>query len=451
MLTKENLLKKKIALITLGCDKNRVDAEQMLYLLKQFGFEFTNDVSDAEIVIINTCAFLNASRKESLETIFEVKQNSKKLEKLIITGCLSQKNESELKQNLHEADLILPLKENKFIVRHILSLYGNEESFVPSFCNLNRVISTPSNYAYLKIADGCNNFCSYCTIPFIRGRYKSVPIEKLVLEAEDLVKSGVKEIILVAQDVTNYGHDLYGEYKLVELIKSLSKIENLKWIRLLYCYPELITDELINEIDNNPKVCKYIDIPLQHVSNRILKLMNRKGDKKKIESIMQKLRGCKNYISIRSTFIVGFPSEKRKEINEIKDFLTKYNLNNVGFFAYSKEEGTKAYYMKKQIPNFIKNNRVKKLQKVQNNVIINNNKNLVGKTLTCVCENACHTTQNGENVCLFRSEYNAPVIDTEIFAKNTSKFDIKPKSFYKIKITDVIGIDLLGEIIDEIK
>ena len=343
MLTKENLLKKKIALITLGCDKNRVDAEQMLYLLKQFGFEFTNDVSDAEIVIINTCAFLNASRKESLDTIFEVKQNSKKLEKLIITGCLSQKNESELKQNLHEADLILPLKENKFIVRHILSLYGIEESFVPSFCNLNRVISTPSNYAYLKIADGCNNFCSYCTIPFIRGRYKSVPIEKLVLEAEDLVKSGVKEIILVAQDVTNYGHDLYGEYKLVELIKSLSKIENLKWIRLLYCYPELITDELINEIDNNPKVCKYIDIPLQHVSKRILKLMNRKGDKQKIESIMQKLRGCKNYISIRSTFIVGFPSEKRKEINEIKDFLTKYNLNNVGFFAYSKEEGTKAY------------------------------------------------------------------------------------------------------------
>lgn len=451
MITKENLLKKKVALITLGCDKNRVDAEQMLYFLRQFGFEFTNNALDAEIVIINTCAFLNASRKESLETIFSVKQNSNKLEKLIVTGCLSEKNLDELKQNLVEADLILPLKENKYIVRHILKLYGIKDEFVPNFCNLNRVISTPSNYAYLKIADGCDNFCSYCTIPFIRGRYKSVQMDKLVNEAEELANSGVKEIILVAQDVTKYGYDLYGEYKLVELIRSLSKIENLKWIRLLYCYPELITDELISEIDNNPKVCKYIDIPLQHVSDRILKLMNRKGDKNKIEDIINKLRNCKNYISIRSTFIVGFPSEKSREVKEIIKFLKKYNLNNVGFFSYSKEEGTKAFYLKNQIPNFIKNIRVKKLQKIQNNVIINNNKNLIGKILTCVCESCEKTEEEATAKFYFRSEYNSPVIDTIVYAINENKFKVKPGSFYRIKISDFMGVDLIGEIINEIK
>ncbi len=445
MLTKENLLKKKIALITLGCDKNRVDAEQMLYFLKQFGFDFTDDPNNAEIVIVNTCAFLNASRKESLDTIFQIKNSSPVLEKLIVTGCLSEKNLSELKENLYEADLILPLKENKYIVKHILSLYNIDENFVPSFCDLNRVVSTPKNYAYLKIADGCDNFCSYCTIPFIRGRYKSVQMDRLLAEAQNLVDQGATEIILIAQDCTKYGYDLYGEYKLVELIQKLSKIENLKWIRLLYCYPELITDELINEIDTNEKVAKYIDIPLQHISNRILKLMNRKGDKEKIEDIIKKLRNCKNYISIRSTFILGFPSEKRKDVNEIKEFLQTYKLNNVGFFAYSKEEGTKAYYLKHQIPNFVKNIRVKKLQKIQNDVIINNNKNLIGKTLCCVCE------QGINDELVFRSEYNSPVIDTIVFAKNVDNKNVKVGNYYSIKITDVADIDLIGEIVDEIK
>ena len=440
MTTKE-LLNKKIALITLGCDKNRVDAENMLYFLKQFGFSFTDDEKDAEIVIVNTCAFLKASREESIDTILEIKSSCKKLEKLIVTGCLSEKNYDELKSELKEADLILPLKENKYIVRHILELYNIKENFSPDFCDLNRVISTPNNYAYLKIADGCNNFCSYCLIPFIRGRYKSTPIEKLVLEAQELVKNGATEIILIAQDVTKYGYDLYKEYKIVELIKKLSEIENLKWIRLLYCYPELISDELINEIDNNPKVCKYIDIPLQHISDKILKAMNRKGDKEKIISIIKKLRDCKNYISIRSTFIVGFPGETHKDFVEVKDFLNEYKLNNVGFFAYSKEEGTKAYKLKHQIPNFIKNIRVKKLQKIQKNVIINNNKNLLGKTLLCVCEDI------NDDVVTLRSEYNSPVIDTLIYAKNNNKTNVG--DYVKVKIIDTNDIDLIGEIIDE--
>lgn len=442
IITKEELLKKKVALLTLGCDKNRVDAEQMLYFLKEFGFEFSSSVMDAEIVIVNTCAFIKDSREESILTILEIKNNSRKLEKLIVTGCLPQKNLEELKQDLVEADLVLPIKENKFIARHIASLYGLNTDFTPAFCSLNRVVSTPKNYAYLKIADGCNNFCAYCTIPFIRGRFKSEKMEKLIEEAKCLASNGTTEIILIAQDVTKYGYDLYNEYKLVELIKKLSEIENIKWIRLLYCYPELITDELIKEIDENPKVCKYIDIPLQHISNKILKQMNRKGTKEKIIDIIEKLRNCKNYISIRSTFIVGFPGEKRKDFNEIKEFLTKYNLNNVGFFGFSKEENTKAYYLKKQIPKFIKKIRLKSIQKLQNNVIINNNKQMVNKNLTCVCE------QITDSFIVLRNEYNSPVIDTLVLVENKNQ-KVKVGNYYKVKITGYQNIDLLGEIIDE--
>lgn len=437
-ITKEKLLKKKVALITLGCDKNRVDAEQMLYFLKNYNFTIVGNALDAEIVIVNTCAFIKDSREESIMTILELKNASKKLEKLIVTGCLPQKNFEELKKELPEADLILPLKENKYIVRHIEKLYGVKDDFTPIFCNLNRVVSTPLNYAYLKIADGCNNFCSYCTIPFIRGRYRSERMEKLLLEAQELVNNGASEIILIAQDVTKYGYDLYGEYKLVELIKKLSEIEKLKWIRLLYCYPELINDELIEEIDNNPKVCKYIDIPFQHISDKILTKMNRKGDKQRIISITEKLRNCKNYISIRSTFIIGFPGETRKDFKEMKNFLSKYKLDNVGFFAYSKEEGTKAFYMKRQIPKLIKKIRLKDIQNLQKNVIIENNQRLVGKTLTCVCE------QDLEGNKVLRSEYNSPVIDTLVYIKNTDKLELY--KYYQVLITDTNDIDLIGEI-----
>lgn len=437
-ITKEKLLKKKVALITLGCDKNRVDAEQMLYFLKNYNFTIVGNALDAEIVIVNTCAFIKDSREESIMTILELKNASKKLEKLIVTGCLPQKNLEELKKELPEADLILPLKENKYIVRHIEKLYGVKDDFTPIFCNLNRVVSTPLNYAYLKIADGCNNFCSYCTIPFIRGRYRSERMEKLVLEAQELVNNGASEIILIAQDVTKYGYDLYGEYKLVELIKKLSEIEKLKWIRLLYCYPELINDELIEEIDNNPKVCKYIDIPFQHISDKILTKMNRKGDKQRIISITEKLRNCKNYISIRSTFIIGFPGETRKDFKEMKNFLSKYKLDNVGFFAYSKEEGTKAFYMKRQIPKLIKKIRLKDIQNLQKNVIIENNQRLVGKTLTCVCE------QDIEGNKVLRSEYNSPVIDTLVYIKNTDNLELY--KYYQVLITNTNDIDLIGEI-----
>ena len=439
-ITKDELLKKQVSLITLGCDKNRVDAEKILYFLKDYGFNVSEDYSNSEIIIINTCAFIEASRVESINTIFEINELRKnKLEKLIVTGCLSEKNYDELVKDVPEIDLVLKLKDNKYIVRKIEELYNVNTSYVPNFCALNRVQSTPKNYAYLKISDGCNNFCSYCTIPFIRGRFTSTPMESLVNEAKSLVENGVSELILVAQDVTKYGYDLYGEYKIVKLIQKLSEIQDLKWIRLLYCYPELISDELINEIDNNPKVCKYIDIPLQHVSNSVLKNMNRKGDKNKIIDVISKLRATKNLISIRSTFIVGFPKESSKDFLEVKHFLKTYKLNNVGFFAYSKEENTKAYYMKGQIPKFVKNIRLKQLQKLQKNVIIENNQKLVGKTLTCVLED------EKDGYFVLRSEYNAPEIDTYVYVKKD--MERKLYSYFDVKITGLYDYDLFGEIL----
>lgn len=438
-ITKEELLKKQVSVITLGCDKNRVDAEKILYFLKDYGFNVCEDYSNSEIIIINTCAFIEASRIESINTIFEINELKKnKLEKIIVTGCLSEKNYEELKNEAPEIDLVLKLKDNKFIVRKIEELYDVNTSYIPNFCALNRVQSTPQNYAYLKISDGCNNFCSYCTIPFIRGRFTSTPMESLINEAKELVKNGVTELILVGQDVTKYGFDLYGEYKLVELLQKLSEIEDLKWIRLLYCYPELITDELIKEIDNNPKVCKYIDIPLQHVSDRVLKNMNRKGDKNKIIDVITKLKQAKHNISIRSTFIVGFPKESHKDFVEVKNFLKTYKLNNVGFFAYSREERTKAYYMKGQIPKIVKNIRLKQLQKLQKNVIIDNNSKLIGQTLCCVLEN------ENDDYYILRNEYNAPEIDTYVYVKKEKK--LKFYSYYNVKITNINEYDLIGEI-----
>ena len=304
--------------------------------------------------------------------------------------------------------------------------------------------STPKNYAYLKIADGCNNFCSYCTIPFIRGRYKSVPMEDIVEEAKSLVSNGVKELILVAQDVTNYGVDLYGQLKLVELLQRLSKIKNLKWIRLHYCYPNLITDELLQEINNNDKVCKYLDIPLQHISNSVLKNMNRKDTKESIEALINKIKRMSNKIAIRSTFIVGFPKESRKDFKELKNFISTYKLDNVGFFTYSREENTKAYYMKGQVLNFVKKRRLKEIQRLQHNILIENQQSYVGKILNCVCEDKLE-----DNIYQFRSEYNSPNVDTVIYVKSDKPLTLN--EFYNVSITGVINDDLEGEIYESAK
>ena len=440
-MTKEELIKKPIALITLGCDKNTVDAEHLLYLLTQYGFNITNDITCAKIVIINTCAFIQSARKESIDKIFEmVNLKSQNLEKLIVTGCLPQKNYETLVESIPEVDAFVRVKNNNKIVDVIKGLYGVLDEYKVKTSKLERVQSTPKNYAFLKIADGCNNFCSYCTIPFIRGRYQSVPMEQLVEEAKELVKNGVKELILVAQDVTNYGFDLYKKHKLVELIQRLSKIKNLQWIRLHYCYPHLISDELLHEIETNEKVCKYLDIPLQHISNNVLKNMNRKDTKESIEELLNKIRSLNTFIAIRSTFIVGFPKENTSDFNQLKQFLLKYKLNNVGFFAYSREEDTKAYFMKGQVFNFIKSFRLKQIQKIQHKILLENQQTFVGQTMKCICEDKCE-----DNVYIFRNEYNSPNVDTVIYVKSDEELTLN--KFYNVKILGIVDEDLEGEIV----
>ena len=337
----KNILNKKVGFISLGCDKNRVDLENMIFQIKSAGFEIVNKPQEANIILINTCAFLESARRESIENILEMSQyKSNKLEKLIVTGCINELNYEDLQSSLPEVDAFVKIKDNDKIVQIICDLYKTNLNVK----NLHgRVITTPNHYAYLKISEGCNNFCTYCLIPYIRGRYKSIPIDILVNETKNLANQGVKEIILVAQDITKYGIDIYGKKSLVKLIREISKINKIEWIRLLYCYPEEVDDDLILEIKNNDKVVKYLDIPLQHISNKILKAMNRRSTKEDIEQLFNKLKKNIPNIVLRTTFILGFPGETDQDFNEILDFIKIHKINNVGFFKYSREEGTVAY------------------------------------------------------------------------------------------------------------
>ena len=441
MTTKE-LLNKKIALITLGCDKNRVDAENMLYFLKQFGFNFTDDPKDAEIVIVNTCAFLKASREESIDTILEIKSTFKKLEKLIVTGCLSEKNYEELKQDLTEADLILPLKENKFIVKHILNLYNVDVNFTPTFCNLNRVISTPKNYAYLKIGEGCSNMCTYCAIPYIRGKFISRKMEEIIEEAKMLASKGIKELIVIAQDTTKYGVDIYGTPKLPELLQKLSEIDGIKWIRFLYSYPEGITDELIEVVKNNEKICKYFDIPIQHISNKVLKRMNRKTNKEQIEKLIEKIRKEIPNIVLRTSLIVGFPGETDEDFEELKQFVEKTKFDKLGTFMYSKEEGTPAAKLPEQIHGNTKKARYNKIMQIQQKISNENLKNKIGQVVEVLIEDISFDGK----FLIGRTSQDVPEEDGIIYVENTN-FENKVNSFVNVKIKDVKDYDLIGEII----
>lgn len=441
-MTKQQLLKKRIGVISLGCDKNRVDTEHMLGLFDQYGFKVTNDIKKANIIIVNTCSFIHDAKLESIETILEsASYKTLNCEKLIVTGCLTQIGLEEIKKAFPEVDAFVKIKEEKNIISIIEDLYNINTNFKPVNLPPNRIISTKPHYAYLKISDGCNNKCSYCTIPFIRGKYISEPIEALVAEAKGLVKLGVKELILVAQDVTRYGIDLYKKPQLVKLIQELSQIEELKWIRLHYCYPEMVKPDLIKEINSNPKVCKYLDIPLQHINSRVLKSMNRSSTKDKIEILIKKLKKENKDLTIRSTFIVGFPGETNKEFKELANFLTEYKLNNVGFFTYSKEAGTTASIMKKQISKRVKNKRIKKLQVIQEAIVLSNNEKLLGKEMLVICDGIA----NAKNFYVCRSEQNSPEVDAVIYVYSTKP--LKAGEFYKIKITEVVGIDLQGELV----
>lgn len=432
-MTLNELKNKTIGFVSLGCDKNRVDLEKMIFKLKNFGFQITPNPEQAHIVIVNTCSFLESSRLEAIENILDMSQyKSANLEKLIVSGCLNELGYADLKDSLPEVDLFVNIKENDKIVELISGLYGINYTSQ----NLDgRILTTPNHYAYLKISEGCNNFCTYCLIPYIRGRYKSEPIENLVSEAKQLVDSGVKELILVAQDVTKYGIDLYKQKKLVKLIRELTKIEDLQWIRLLYCYPEEIDDELINEIKNNNKVLKYLDIPLQHVSSKILKAMNRRSNYDSTCALFDKLFLEIPNISIRTTFILGFPGETEDDFNQIIEFISKYKLDNVGFFKYSREEGTNAYKLPNQIDEEIKQKRYETSYQKQYEIQKKSHNDLIGNVVDVIID----YIEDGISYGRFYRQ--APIIDSMVQINEILEIG----QTYKIKLVEKMDYDFKGE------
>lgn len=400
----------KIGVISLGCDKNRVDTEKLLGIITKKS-QLTDNLNDANVVVINTCAFLQSAREESIENILDVHslRTNGNLQKIVVTGCLPQKYVGDIFDDFVEVDVFLGISDyDRFFEALDIAFQGKRVNLVGGGdreTDSKRVLSTPKSYAYLKIADGCNNFCTYCLIPKIRGRYRSVEMQTLVEEAANLGE--LQELILVAQDITRYGEDLYGKPCLVKLIKELSQLQNIKGIRLLYAYPDKLTDEIIDEIATNPKVIKYLDMPLQHASDTLLKRMNRRGTMQSYLQLIQKLKSKVNGISLRSTFIAGFPGESEKEFEELLQFIKVAKLTNAGFFAYSREEDTPAYKMEGQIDEKVKLRRVKRLYTAQKNNSKNFLKGFVGKVIEVVCDG--FDSQSLAYKC--RAYFNAPDID----------------------------------------
>ena len=440
--------KYKVGMVSLGCDKNRVDSELILGTINKF-YEITNDPKEAEIIIVNTCGFIESAKQESIDTILEMAEykNKYKCKMLIATGCLTQRYGEELLELMPEIDILMGVNDYMKIHKLILDfIKGERKLFAANYSddNINegiRLLTTDKHTAYVRIAEGCDNYCTYCIIPKIRGKFRSRTKEAILEEVNLLAKNGVKEIILIAQDLTYYGMDIYKENKLHELVNDISKVEGVKWIRLLYCYPEEITDELIEEMANNEKVVKYLDLPIQHISNNILRKMARRTNKETIISIREKLRNRIPGIALRTSLIVGFPGETEEDFKELCEFLEEYKLENVGVFKYSKEEGTPAANMVDQIDEDIKESRQKALMIIQKSVVENLNKLKISKVYDTIIEG-----RKGK-FFIGRSSEMAPEIDGTILIN--SDVDLNKGDMVKVKITEALEYDLVGEIYDE--
>lgn len=444
----------KIGVVSLGCPKNLVDSETMLGLIHEEKYEITNDPSEAEIIIVNTCGFIESAKEESINTILQMAEYKKSgsCKYIIVTGCLSQRYAEELFSELPEADAIAGVEvydEIGSIIKRVMNgerfimlerskpdvIYTSKETFLP------RILTTPSYTAYLKIAEGCDNCCSYCAIPKIRGPYRSKPMEQVLKEAKALADNGVKELIVVAQDTTRYGEDLLGgKLLLADLLKELNKIESLKWIRVMYCYPNNFTDELIETFASLDKVCKYVDLPLQHASNRLLASMNRYDTREEVETLLAKLRKRIPGIVIRTTFIVGFPGETDADFEELKEFVEQQRFENAGVFAYSQEEGTVAGAMPNQIPDEIKQERYHELMALQAQISEEIHKDTEGQTLEVLVEGI---EEDGSGLHYGRSYREAPDIDGLVFIENPG--DIKPGCFVKVNILQGFTYESVGE------
>jgi len=442
------LEKYKVGMVSLGCDKNRVDSELILGSINKH-YEITNDAKEADIIIVNTCGFIESAKQESIDTILEMAEykNKYKCKMLIATGCLTQRYGDELLDLIPEIDILMGVNDYMKLHRLILDFIKDQKrisSATYSDEGINegiRLLTTKQHTAYVRIAEGCNNFCTYCIIPKIRGKFRSRLEKNILDEVKMLVNNGVKEIILIAQDLTDYGVDIYGKRMLHDLISKISKIEGVEWIRLLYCYPEEITDELIEEIARNEKVVKYLDLPIQHISSSVLKQMGRRTNKEAIISKIDTLRSKVPGIALRTSLIVGFPGETDENFEELEKFLEDYKLENVGVFAYSQEEDTPAAKMECQVDEEVKIQRQKNLMAVQRNVVKDQNKLKIGNIYDTIIDG-----KNGEYY-IGRSYEMAPEIDGLIYIKKEKSLNVG--DIVKVKIHDVMEYDLVGEVLNE--
>ena len=442
---------KKILLVSLGCDKNLVDSEMMLGLVTEKGYSITDDENKADIIVINTCCFINDAKQESIDTILqmaELKKNGS-LKALIVTGCLAERYREEIQKEIPQVDAVIGTTAFDKIAEAIDEViagkgtnYYEDLNAVP-IAGKNRVITTGGHYAYLKIAEGCDKHCTYCIIPKIRGKYRSIPMEILLQDAKKLAEDGIKELILVAQETTLYGMDIYGEKKLPELLRELAKIEGLSFIRLLYCYPEEITKELIAVIKEEPKICHYLDMPIQHASDNILKRMGRRTSNQDLIEKISLLRKEIPDICIRTTLITGFPGETAKDFKQLKDFVTQIRFDRLGVFAYSAEENTPAAKMKKQVPAFIKNARKNKIMKLQQAIAFEKAKEAIGKNVQVLVEGKLPE----DGVYIGRTYKDAPNVDGYIFLR--SDRDLMTGAVINVSVTGSHEYDLIGEEIYE--
>ena len=430
-----------VGFVHLGCSKNLVDTEMAIGLFKENNYKIVNNEEEADIIVINTCGFINSAKEEAINTILEMAELKKKRCKyLIVMGCLVQRYKEELEKLIPEVDLWIKYDSYATIWEQISSVINPETNKKKNLDFLNRTITTGENFAYLRIAEGCNNFCTFCAIPNIRGRFTSRKIEDVVKEAKKLVDEGYKELILIAQDTTKYGEDIYGTPKLHELLKELCKIEDLKWIRFLYSYPETITDELIKVVKEEDKICKYFDIPIQHFSDQILKRMNRKSDSSSIEKLIVKLRKEIPNVVIRTTVMVGFPGETEEDFNKLYDFIERAKFDRLGAFSYSKEEGTAASRMPNQVHSSTKRSRYNKIMKLQNKISTELQKEIIGKELEVLVE----TKTFDNKYYVGRSYREVPEIDGIIYIEMIDK--ALEGKFVKVEITDATEYDLIGKI-----
>ena len=427
----------KVGVVSLGCDKNRVDTEKMLATLANSNHTLVSSIEEADIVIVNTCAFIHDAKEESVDTILEIANYKDK--KIIVTGCLSQRYADDLLNDISEVSAVMGTNQYTKILDTISRIEKGErvkDLVIEDKFTTERIVTTIPHYAYLKISDGCNNYCTYCSIPSIRGKYKSYPIPDLLKEAKNLIDEGVQELILVAQDVSRYGEDLYGENKLIELISELEKLD-VKTIRLLYMYPEKITDELIKKISNSNKIAKYLDVPFQHASNKILKLMNRHQTKEQYITLIKKVREAD--IAIRSTFIVGFPNESEEDFEELKEFVKFTKIDYAGFFSYSREEGTPADKMRGHILKSIKEKRLKEIRKIQDSNMLEMNKKKIGTILEVTYDELDYDL--GKFVG--HTDKQMPGIDTSVLFDSKEVLNVGNK--YRVKIECADSYNLIGE------